>query len=692
MSLSEMNASKRQIVLLLVLATGLAYANSLNNSFLWDDDLLVVDNTYVRNWTYLDAAFVSDLFHDYTVGLASHYRPLQTVSYIFDYSIWGLNSFGYHLTNLLLHAACVLLVYFLVEQLCASSALSLFVAIGFAVHPVNTNAVTYISGRADPLCFAAMLASLLLFLEYSRADSATALTRVGLFTLSVVCYLVALFSRESAMLMPFLLFLYCAMFGAPQSHKLRYALQRTLPFAVLTVAFVLWRTAVLELQGKPLHPHWALPLTLRLQIPFRSLATYFGLLAWPSHLQMERQVVVGGPSLQLLTIFGIAIALGLIVLALWTRRNVPLACFGLCWFALTIAPLTGVLSLNATIAEHWLYVPSVGIYVCIAALYFHFDQRLSPAITRQVRALAASICLIAFPALTARTICRNRDWASAMSLYSSTKTAAPYSAGVCCNLGREYINSGDTDLALNELLAAERMEPRDPRAKSNLAAFFLTRGEFDKARAKAQECLASDPENTSALLQLAMIDGERKDFTAARDDYVRAIATTTDVRPRLQFGSFLVRIHRCSEALNVLDDVFALDPGNAVCFNLLGAILSEQHHFQHATRAFEMARSLDRHSPDPDLNLGRLAVLRGDLAAAVESYRRALRIQPDDFRAHYQLALVHWRLGKFVEAEQELQAASILAPASSAIRAAIQKVKQRARFESAVVEIGSSNS
>ena len=685
-----MKTSKYQIILLLILATVLAYANSLNNSFVWDDDLLVVDNNYVRNWTYLDAAFVSDLFHDYTVGLASHYRPLQTVSYILDYKIWALKPFGYHLTNLLLHAACVVLVYLLMERLSSNSILSFFIAGVFAIHPINTNAVTYIAGRADPLCFAAMLASLLLFLTYHRADRAS-LTQVGLFTLSIISYLVALFSRESAMVLPLLVFLYSATLGAPQSHKLRYALRCTLPFVLVTAAFVPWRTAVLELQNKPLHPDWMPPLSLRVQIAFRALATYFRLLIWPAHLQMERQLVVGGPSLHLLTMAGVLIACALSWLARWTWRKVPLACFGLCWFALTIAPLMGLVNLNASLAEHWLYVPSIGLYLCTAALYFHFDQRLSPAMVRPVRAVAATFCLVAFLALTARTIRRNEDWVSPMSLYSDTKQAAPYSARVRCNLGREYINSGDIDHALDELLAAERLEPHYPRAKSNLAAFYFTRGDLDSARANAQACLALDPQNTSALLQLAMIDEERKDVDAARADYVRAIATTIDVHPRLQFGSFLLRAHRYREALSIFDDAVALDPGNANCYDLLGAILSEQRCYQEAACAFETARSLDRHSPDADVNLGRLAVLCGDLPNAAECYQRALDIQPDDFRAHYQLGLVHWRLGRFAEAEHELQAAFALAPASASIRAALQKVKQRARFESAAVESVSSS-
>ncbi|PYI86247.1 MAG: hypothetical protein DME26_09380, partial [Verrucomicrobia bacterium] len=189
-SFGEMKASKYQIALLLVLATALAYANSLNSSFLWDDDLLVVDNTYIRNWTYFKTALVSDLFHDCTDAFASHYRPLQVVSYIFDYTFWGLKPFGYHLTNLLLHTGCVLLLFLVMEQLSGSTLLSAVVAGAFAVHPVNTNAVAYVAGRADPLCFAGMLGSLLLFLKYQRAG------KTGLYALSILCYVFALFSRE----------------------------------------------------------------------------------------------------------------------------------------------------------------------------------------------------------------------------------------------------------------------------------------------------------------------------------------------------------------------------------------------------------------------------------------------------------------------------------------------------------------
>ena len=675
-SFGEMKASKHQIVLLLVLATVLAYANSLNNSLLWDDDLLVVDNTHVRNWSYLQPAFVTDLFHDCPGGLASHYRPLQTVSYIFDYTFWGLKPFGYHLTNLLLHTVCVLLLYLVMERLSGSVALSWLVAVAFAVHPVNTNAVAYVAGRADPLCFAGMLGSLLLFLKYQRTE------RVGLYALSMLCYVFSLFSRESAMLLPLLIFLYCTTLGAPATHRLRHALGCALPFAVLTVVFYLWRMEVLELQSKSLHPEWNYPLLLRAEIPFRALATYCGLLVWPAHLQMERQLVTGGAGLHMLTAAGITIVFALSLLARWTWRNAPLACFGLCWFALTVAPVTGLLNLNASVAEHWLYVPAVGAYCCAAALLLRFVTARR----------AVTIATVALLMLTARTIRRNEDWANPMSLYSTTQQDAPYSARVISNLGQEYINTGDRDRALAALLAAERLEPRHPRVKSNLVAYYLTRGDFDKAQAKAQECLALQPQNTSALLQLAMIDEERKDVAAARVNFIHAIATTTDVRPRLQFGSFLLRAHRYGEALAIVGEVLMLEPGNAQCFNLLGVIMSEQNRIPDAVHAFEAARLRDRHSPDADLNLGRLSALHGDLATARESYQRALRIRPDDIRAHYQLGSIHWRLGNFAEAERELQVASTLAPASSTIRTAIQKVKHRARFESIGAASGSNNS
>src|SRR5439155_23733708 len=100
-----MKLTPARLGLMLVLATACAYLYALPNHLLWDDDVLVADNAYIRNFSYVPAAFTTDLFRNHS----AHYRPVQTLSLMVDYALWGLNPFGYHLTNVLLHLGCVLL-------------------------------------------------------------------------------------------------------------------------------------------------------------------------------------------------------------------------------------------------------------------------------------------------------------------------------------------------------------------------------------------------------------------------------------------------------------------------------------------------------------------------------------------------------------------------------------------------------
>jgi len=667
-----------------VLLTGLTlacYVNSLPNAFVWDDELLVVENSHIRNSLYLPAMFTTDLFHRYDELVATHYRPMQTISYMLDYTLWGLNPLGYHLTNILLHLVCALLVWGLVEKLSGVRWLALVVAALFAVHPVNTNAVAYVAGRADPMAFAFMLGALLLYIEYWTRPERSPLARAGLFAASMVCFAGALFSRENALLLPLLVLAYCVTLGAPLKDKWSNGFLATASFAVIAVLFATWRSVVLDIQGKPLDVDWPMSLRLRVQTVFCSLATYLGLLVWPAHLQMQRPLMVDGPWTHVLTAIGLCAAAAIGTFARWARRSSALALFGLCWFVITLLPLTGALSLNASIAEHWLYVPSVGLYLAVGATIFQLRGRW-PALQHPVAVrIAAAVCVIAVAALSARTVRRNQDWATPMSLHSQTRLAAPNSAGVRCNLGRAYVDAGQVDKAIEELLAAERLAPRYTRVKSNLAAYYLASGNINEALRKAEEATRLDPANTGALLQLATICEQQGRLGEARRHYIHAVATTTDIQPRLHYSKFLLKQRDFKAALNMANEMYALEPGNADVFNLLGAVLSEIHQYDKAEEAFQMARALDRHCSDADVNLGRLAIVRGDLAAAEASYESALRIQPDDVRALYQLGLIHWRRDQRNLAIEKLSAALTLAPSSTTIREALIRVRSGGQFE-----------
>ena len=157
-------ATEKRPVLLAVIALTVVsvYANSLGSGFVWDDASIVLDRgeffSEVSNaWTILGSA---DATH--TSGAKNpYYRPLNTLSYMLDYHLWGHDPFWYHLENLLLHAATVALLFFVVEAAFADRTLAFITAILFAVHPVHSESVSFVSARNNLLCVGLLFGSLL---------------------------------------------------------------------------------------------------------------------------------------------------------------------------------------------------------------------------------------------------------------------------------------------------------------------------------------------------------------------------------------------------------------------------------------------------------------------------------------------------------------------------------------------------
>ena len=185
---------------LILLACLLAYAPVLHGKFLWDDLYLVGGNPFFRSPRFFLEVFRHYLFLD---SFSVYYRPVQNLSYILDYAIWNQDTFGYHLSNILFHAASAFLLFLVVRRCLRAmplentspnfvDAASFAVALLWAVHPIHNAAVAYVSGRADSIAMMFALAGWLLFLNGKRNIAALAL--------APVCVLAALCAKEIALI------------------------------------------------------------------------------------------------------------------------------------------------------------------------------------------------------------------------------------------------------------------------------------------------------------------------------------------------------------------------------------------------------------------------------------------------------------------------------------------------------------
>ena len=203
------------VILLIVLFTVLVYSGSLKNSFIWDDSTAIVNNRFIKSWenfprlfnrSYLTRLSDMDYLGKRDIGSGdSSYRPVSTLTYFIDYSIWKINPFGYHLTNLFLHVTNVILLFFLISFIADSRKIGLLASLLFAVHPVNAEAVNVAALRSNLLFFCFFLVSFILFI---KSREYVGRKKVYVYMLSLASFFLALFSKETAMIFPLILLSY----------------------------------------------------------------------------------------------------------------------------------------------------------------------------------------------------------------------------------------------------------------------------------------------------------------------------------------------------------------------------------------------------------------------------------------------------------------------------------------------------
>jgi hypothetical protein len=397
----------------------------------WDDASSVLIHQDVQ-----DPARVAELFkkdqHAYGRGQGNFYRPLVSLSFMIDYALAGgeaqsVSPFLFHVANLFWHALAAVLLMVLLQQLGAAVPVAAAVATVYAVHPLHTEAVTYISGRADSMAAAFMFAALALALwkPYGGPKWTVAVVASG------VLFAAALLSKESALIYTPLLVL-CAM-ASPDGKKgvVERIRVRLVPIGlgvVVTVVYALLRSSVLSF-GSDSAPR-TISFAERMGEVFGAFAIYLKLVFVPTGLHMER-VLDDQPLWQVVAgiVLLAAVLGGAVVAARAGRRRIA---GGLGWFVLTWLPISGIFPLNAPMAEHWLYVPLAGLLWAFGEVVWLFARRGVPA---RVATVAVAVIVLVFIAMS---VDRNRDWQDNESIYTATLKYNPDTIRVNYNLAVTY--------------------------------------------------------------------------------------------------------------------------------------------------------------------------------------------------------------------------------------------------------------
>jgi len=495
-----------------VVAAIVAYANTAGNEFVWDDVSSVLLHKHVQDPSKFFQLFREDQ-HAFGRGQGNFYRPLVAASFMVDFALSYLlfreepeetripevSPFLFHVTNVCWHAAAALLLFALMTRLGAPRFVRAVAPLVYVVHPLHTEAVTYISGRADPMSAVFMF----LGLWFALCEGTTA-KRIAGTALAALCFCAGLLSKESSGIFPFLLLLVLLLRPAGEGEKKPGYLVRFAPFIaslVILGIYALLRSTVLRF-GAGATPD--IPLGRRLVETGQALASYFRLLIIPTGLHMER-TLAGTPRWTALV--GWALLAGCLALIVWSFRHRRYrVCLGLGWFVLTWFPISGLFPLNAPMAEHWLYVPMAGLLWAVAELVWPLVEKrkaVGPAV-----AATYLLCVL----LIIATVDRNRDWHDNESIYRTTLADNPRSMRIHYNLGVTY-----EDLLGNL-----------PGARRHYEAVITLCSDQRKAAGKTMGGGVLWDQELEAHLSLGKIFFQQKQYSKAADNFRAVLRVKSD--------------------------------------------------------------------------------------------------------------------------------------------------------------------
>lgn len=642
-------------ILFVALIITITFSASLKNDFAWDDSYLILNNDYIKSWSYVPQIFSTQLYEG--SGMHSNfYRPLQLLSFMADYSVWKLNPFGYHLTSLCLHIFNSILVYILAATVIRYSTPAFIASLLFGITPCISGITYYIAARSDLLMACFMLISILLFTKYREKK------KIFLYALSVMFFIFSLLSKEMAVILPLLLVI-TERFRMQTGRK--DLLKLLLPYIIVALVYIYLRGTVLNFaKGNNFLIDLSFPATIslpmRILTDFKIILQYLKILLFPFGLHIEWFVA------PVKTIFGadvllsIAFFTALILVIIKLSHRYGAVLFGALWFFLGLLPVLNIYPISVFFGEGWLYLPSIGFFIAFSVIY---PGLIAPRVGRA----AGGVMLILFFGYYAFfTMSYGKVWKDSISLFHNVvqyERKSPFIHLTYNNLGMAYYDRGEFAKSIEYNKKSISSNPRYPEAYNNLGVTYMTIGRPVKAIAHFKKAISLNKSYTAAYRNLAhaYTDMGLKDRamkfskmvlkmdpssyqTYCNMGYIYSDNGETDkaieffkkakeikrlsYEPYYALGSLYMKESRFRESLHEYEMALKLGLEDYKFYNEIAHLYIKNSDFSKAEKMLLRSLILNTNQPEPHNNLGNLYSMFGHYERAIEEYRRALDIDP----------------------------------------------------------------
>jgi tetratricopeptide (TPR) repeat protein len=658
-------------VVILVLLACVAYANSLYAPFVFDDLTSVQANQLAQSFSLHSKELLNT-------------RSLLYVTYAFNHWMGGQNVFGYHLVNLLLHIINGLLVFAIARRVyqrleisaffeaspyraraSGPSMYALLAAAFFLLHPVQTEAVTYVSQRSELLSKLVYLSGLLFFAQMPEA-------KIGFFASLPVffCLVLGLGFKENAVTLPAAIVLYDYIFIAKS--KIRSMLSRWRFYLGLSLMTGTGAYVFGEILQRPLDAVGE-PGTLRRWYYFLTelpvTARYVRLILFPSGLNLDHDIPPATSLRQPDVLLSILLIIGLIVLAWRWRTSRPAYAFSIFWFFLTILPYAGIIPIPDVMFEHRLYLPLAGICLSFPILLGSLESVLRLRVVR-VGTVTLGVLLIA-------TFWRNYVWSDDVRLFSDVVAKSPHKFRAYENLIFADMRRGQEEQAISVArLGIENLPDRRVNFSDTIGNLYLRMGrpadavEYFKqsndesVRAGVWPPLLAKSFNNLGVAYLAVANAPNTRDAGVRTNALRkardAFRKSVELDSDLGVVNSLVTVnYELGEAAAFEEDLrkkLGANPNEFMSLYSLATLLSLQDRYPESVEYFRRAEQQETRNQLLYFNYAFALSKAGQVDAAIAAYQKALRIDPIFHEAHYNLAMLYVQRADYASAVQHLSA------------------------------------
>jgi tetratricopeptide (TPR) repeat protein len=643
---------------LLVVAVSAAYANSFHGPFIFDDKPSIIENESLRHLGSLQVLAASP------DAVTTTGRPALNLSLAVNYAVGGLKVEGYHAVNLAIHILAALALFGLLRRTLllpalaprfgpASTGLALTVALLWAVHPLETESVTYIVQRAEAMVGLFYLATLYCFVRGSTSVHAN-----RWYAAAVVACALGMASKEVMVSAPLVVLLYdrffiAASFKDSLRRRWRWWLAMFATWAILALL-------VYQSQHRGGSAGFGLGMT-SLQYARRQLGCimhYLRLCFWPSPLVLDYgNTAVRDASALLPSALGVFLLVAATVAALILQPKWGF--LGVCFFAF-LAPTSSIVPLPGQIeAEHRMYLPLATV-VTLFVLGAH--QVLAHAKLRS-RIVVPMVVAAAALALGLGTYRRNEVYQSELAVWDSAVRNSAPNYRAYHNRGNAYLARGQRDLAIKDFEKVVELTPRDPKAYNGRGNVYSAVGRHDEAIKDYDKAISLKPDYADAYNGRGTVYGSKGAVDAAIEDFNTAIRLEPAfAEAYFNRGNAYGAKGQVSEAIRDYDKAIALRSDYAAAYNSRGRAHDSKGEVDAAIKDFDQAIAFRPDYAEAYNNRGGAYDGKGQIETAIKDYDKALALNPDYAEAYSNRGNAYQGQSRFEAAVRDYDKAIALKP------------------------------